>query len=415
MILAAPSASQFVFNPPVPPETLFDELPLGTISAPTVRDDQLELYYSTFGDIWRATRSSIFDPYEPPARVPALSTSQRAEESPFLSPDGLRIYFSRRLLPGSNRSEVMCVSRPTLAAPFGAPVSLGPDGNRPFEGKLGSLSADELTVYLEVIRNNKGLTDQTDIAFSTRGSMGDRFGPWTFIPSVNTSDLENRPALSRDGFNLFFSRVFPGASGVIFSAGRDTLEDPFQTPVGVQGVNIGGNSARDPFLIASGARLYFVQNDHLVYSDRVLTGEYALEPVTALRGQDFQIPIYVNTTEQDIRIFNFTFLALSSNAFTFIEAVPNERLGVRSFSVTTPIPAFIRIDYESETPLKGIGENEEVVRFRFHALESATLGTRQYNFSGPGSLNGVSQPGTPSSQIHLQDPAAPTRGLLRLR
>ena len=410
-----PAGAQFVFGPPVDPSELFEELPLGAVSAPTVRDDQLELFYSTFGDIWRATRTTTANKFSDPRRVTSISTVEYVEESPFLSADGLRVYFARRLAQGSNRSEVMCASRPNLNAPFGVPVALGPDGTNRFVGKLGSLSVDELVVYLEVIRDPKGLSNQTDIAFSTRASAGDRFDGWTYIDSVNTSGQESRPTLSRDGFNLFFSRASQGAPGIIFSSGRDSLEEPFQAPHGVQGVNVSGTSAQDPFLLSNGARLYFVQDDLLVYSNRVLSGAYALEPVTALRGQDFQIPIYVHTSEQDIRVFTFTFFMLNPNAFTFLGVVPNERLGVRSFSATFPIPALLRIDYESATPLKGTGENEEVARLKFHALETATLGTRQYSLSGQGSLNGVSVPGTPSSQIQTQDPTVPARGLLRLR
>jgi len=73
-------------------------IPGGT---PWVMADNLELYFVAdrpgglgYFDIWVAKRSSVSEPWGPPANLGAPVTSQYNEAWPSLSADGLTLYFS---------------------------------------------------------------------------------------------------------------------------------------------------------------------------------------------------------------------------------------------------------------------------------------------------------------------------------
>jgi hypothetical protein len=162
-------------------------------STEAVDDNQLE------AELEQATAKS--------SKTKAINKKGVTEAYPFLSADGLRLYFT------SNREgdhgRLFLSSRSSSDAAFGTPHVLSANLPNPFY--CGTLTADERTLYL---------AKDGDIYVSKRARMSDEFGPpvevkglvegWKFAPGISpdgnelvvTTTLEGSP----DEVNVLFRK-----------------------------------------------------------------------------------------------------------------------------------------------------------------------------------------------------------------
>jgi hypothetical protein len=142
----------------------------GVEGAPRLSADGLELYFTDYNraggygidDIWVTRRATKNDPWEQPINLGAVVNSSSSEDHPFLSEDGLALFFSEDrghpLRPGGFGNGDMWVTiRSSNSEPWGTPVNLG--------------------------------------------------------PIVNSTSLDGAPVISPDGFTLYFSSERPGGFG----------------------------------------------------------------------------------------------------------------------------------------------------------------------------------------------------------
>ena len=80
------------------------------VSNPVVSEDELELFYSENGDIFRATRRLASDPFATPVRSGALSSSGFDAPS-WLSPDGCTMYLTSDRAGGAGSLDLWVASR----------------------------------------------------------------------------------------------------------------------------------------------------------------------------------------------------------------------------------------------------------------------------------------------------------------
>jgi hypothetical protein len=414
LLSISPVWGQFVFSAPHDTEDTLLSPPVGDILSPTVRFDDREVFFESIGVIYRATRPINNQPFMNTAPVPELVASGFINERPFLSEDGLRLYFTRKATSASTVRTLYCASRPTINSNFNQLVNLGPQGSSPFRGRIGSLTGDELKVYLEVPPPGKGISEETNIMVATRDSIGEPFGQWTLVPGINTDVLETDPQVTSDDRTIFFTRISFGLPGAIYSTSRDSLEEPFPTPVLVQGVNQGNATNRGPFVLPSGGRMYFARDGDLVYSDRILEGTYVLQPATAWIGQEFLLPVKMDTMEQDARNFEFS-VFFNPNRLRYLGVETTDRLGVSTLNAALQTPAILTVQYQSQVPLKGENEPEEVIAIRFAVRKTVTPRFETVAFAGQAFLNGASIDDLPSTQVQIvQPPARAPSGLIIL-
>ena len=115
----------------------------GSDSAPRLSTDGLELYYGSsqsggYGahDIWVCRRTTTDDPWEPPVNLGAMVNSSADEFFPFVSTDGVMLFFSgnrgQPLRPGGfGGADMWVTTRASVSEPWGTPVNLGPIVNSP--------------------------------------------------------------------------------------------------------------------------------------------------------------------------------------------------------------------------------------------------------------------------------------------
>ena len=140
---------------------------------------------------------------------------------------------------------------------FGTPVNLGPNVNSPINEACPFLSADGLTLYFY-----SGATSgrDGDIWISTRASRDAPWGPKVNLgPPVNTVSIEVFPVLLDGGLTLYFASNRPGGYGWLdmYMTTRPTLLDPWSEPVNLGSI-INDLGAQDGHTFtADGLTMYF--------------------------------------------------------------------------------------------------------------------------------------------------------------
>lgn len=156
-------------------------------------------------DIFLASRASVGLPFG--TFTNALLTSVNSsdqEHDPFLSSDGLRLYFA----PSTNGQHIEVATRATVASAFGAPTILI-DGDQTDADP--TLSPDERVI---VFASRRTGSDGADLWFATRATPADAFGTAVKLASaVNSANDDGDPALSADGCTLYFSSNRAGGLG----------------------------------------------------------------------------------------------------------------------------------------------------------------------------------------------------------
>jgi hypothetical protein len=109
-----------------------------------------------------------------------------------------------------------------------APVNLGPTINSPFVDNLAELSKDELSLYFT--SNRPGGSGMLDLWVSRRAGIDESWGaPVNLGPTVNSSENDAGPNMSRDGHYLFITSARPGGFGLndIWVFWRADVHDDF--------------------------------------------------------------------------------------------------------------------------------------------------------------------------------------------
>ena len=191
-----------------------------------------------------------------PSELMALTTTGQ-ERDPWISADGLTLYFSRDP-QGSVKSDVVRASRSSTTQPFGnvvVPANLNTNANE----TRASLTADDRTLVLSSDRDG-----QSDIYLATRNPSEIEFpSPTTdFTANVNMpAALHLDPFLNADGTRLYLAPFSPpGQSQRIVVATRTSGNPQFSTPVAVAGIASPGANDADPAVTADERIIVFSSN-----------------------------------------------------------------------------------------------------------------------------------------------------------
>ncbi|MHC4173218.1 MAG: M56 family metallopeptidase [Planctomycetota bacterium] len=136
--------------------------PAGEI-CPSISGDGLELYFSEFhvarpggyggADVWVTKRPTKDDPWGPPENLGDTVNGGDDDGLPFISADGLKLYFSSTRAGGYGGADTWVTTRATKDADWGPPVNLGPTVNSPADEVYPSLSANGSTLYFNSDRS----------------------------------------------------------------------------------------------------------------------------------------------------------------------------------------------------------------------------------------------------------------------
>jgi Tol biopolymer transport system component len=260
---AAPCAAFGAFGEP----ELITGLGLAQTLGPVFSADGLTLFFSTLGDgtegadedIFSARREQAGAEFGPAALVPNLDAGGSEEGTPFLSFDGLSLYFfSTRPGPGAQGDrDIWLAQRPTLDAAFGEPVVL-PGVNGPEIEHLPRLSRDELSILFVSSRDSPN--EATNLWVAQRESRSAEFAAPVEVPGINGNSRDEGFSLSPDGLTLFFSSNRLGLEQMdLFVATRPDAAASFSEPEPLDQLNSDVDDL-DPQLSPDGLELFFASS-----------------------------------------------------------------------------------------------------------------------------------------------------------
>ena len=221
--------------------------------APSISPDGRELYFSSWrGDrpeIWRSERSEVGEDFGTPARVFAVLPAGDEDGTPRLSQDG-KLLLGTGMRDGALH-ELWMASRSDLDADFEAPMFIENVGSGVWEGSPW-LSPDGKRLYFASRRGG-----DYDIYLATRDDPEGEFGDPDPVPSLNTDAGETAIALTEDELEAFVSSDRPGGQGYdLYGFRRSSRDEPFGVAQPIDLLN----TAQDdlyPFTSLDGTSLYF--------------------------------------------------------------------------------------------------------------------------------------------------------------
>jgi len=178
-------------------------------SGPSISADGLTLYFHSnrtggYGswDIYMTTRATKNDPWGPPVNLGAKVNSSSADVGPWISPDGLELYFHSWRPGGYGGADLWAVERATADEPWGPVVNLGPPLNSASDDGWPCVSPDGLVLLFCTYR--AGGYGEEDIWMARRTNSAPWQTPANLGPKVNAFTYNDLSRISPDGRTLYF-------------------------------------------------------------------------------------------------------------------------------------------------------------------------------------------------------------------
>jgi len=265
--LPATAYSQFTeWSPPTnvgpPVNTTVAEL------APFISKDGLTLYFGRGAlanalDIWVSQRASIDAPWETPQNLGPTVNTVGIDNGPALSPDEHSLYFNSNRSGGSGGNDLYVTRRHDKRNPlgWGTPANLGGSVNSSVEDTSPTFFEDEATgvttMYFDSNRPGQG---DFDIYASTILPDG-TFTPAVPVDELSSSFSDRGPVVRRDGLEMYLQSNRPGPGRVadidLMVSTRATTSDPWSTPVYLGSIVNTRFIDAAPALSFDGTALYF--------------------------------------------------------------------------------------------------------------------------------------------------------------
>lgn len=233
--------------------TEYEEMP------PFLSFDGLSLYFSRvrtdtfyYARLFEATREVPYGPFTSIYEV--LSPSYQHVFAPWVSPDNLRMYyFAQKESPILWQLKVSGRASVNDPWPLGADIS---EINQLGRVHAPTLTADELIIFFDspYIPGEGGY----DLWMASRPDRNSPFGAVTNLAEINTADSEGGPYVTPDGLTLLFHSDRNG-SFQIFRATRQSLTEPFGNVEHLSLFDTPQGLSCHPSMSSDGSALYFVK------------------------------------------------------------------------------------------------------------------------------------------------------------
>jgi hypothetical protein len=249
----------------------FDQgTPIATVNTtsferdPFVSADEKTLWFSNGGatsqgggDIFVATRPNLAAPFSAPVRDDAFSTSNGVESKMAMTTAQTFVVFASNMPGGAGNSDIYERSRPTTSAAWGQISRIHVMGLETSASELDPfVSPDGMHIYWAPTSPSP-----QHLMVAKRTSLTESFTSAAALGELNTSASECDPMVFADDRVIVFSsdRASQNASGNIWYATRQSVDDPFGEPVELPGVSSDLDDA-DAHVSADGCRIYFARN-----------------------------------------------------------------------------------------------------------------------------------------------------------
>src|SRR5690349_14493816 len=239
---------------------------------PFISRDGLSLYFTCFScpgniggsDIWVSQRASANDPWGTPQNLGLNINTSASESGPALSSDGHRLYFVSNRPGGFGGNDIYVSRRQNKRDDFAwqPPVNLGSGVNTLADEQGPEYFEDDKTgiITLYFGSNRPGGLGGTDIYASTLNENGDEeaFGPAVLVAELSSPFNDQGPSIRRDGLEMFLASDRPTLGNVdLWVSTRANTSDPWSTPVNLGPTVNSVFADAGPALSFDGTELYF--------------------------------------------------------------------------------------------------------------------------------------------------------------
>ena len=248
--------------------------------SPFLTFDGLTLYFarvrsatSYYGKICTAARNSLSEPFTSIQILDCpLNDSPGHQLCPWVSCDNLRLYYHNET---SGIFHLMYSERASIEEPWPAGKSLEQLnllGNRL---QAPSLTQDELIIFFDAsdISGGKG---SYDIWMATRPDQHSSFTSYRNLSEINTSSSEGSPFISANGLELYFSSNRNGKSQ-LFKATRNSLYEAFGNIRTLSQFDIEGKSVSGACISYNGQEMFFMRAKESDRSTRDIYTTYSTD------------------------------------------------------------------------------------------------------------------------------------------
>lgn len=167
--------------------------------------------------------------WSPPV-LETLLNSTASESGPSLSLDGLTLHFSSSV---SGNWEIYMCTRAGLGQPWSAPSLVAGPSDPTYVDDQPFMTADGLELWFGST-NRAGGAGGSDILVCKRPNQLAPWGVPSFVAELNSSGSESSPSLTGDGLEIYFLSSGWGApsapNNAVFHAVRSSVSQPFGTP-----------------------------------------------------------------------------------------------------------------------------------------------------------------------------------------
>jgi len=248
--------------------------PQGADLNPFISRDGLSLYFASdrpggFGgfDIWVSQRPSVNDSWGEPQNLGPNVNTASVENSPALSPDGRRLYFQSDRPGGFGDLDLYVSERRRKGDDLAwqAATNLGSNVNTSFNENGASLFEDDETGTTTLYFNsNRPGVGGSDVYASTLNDDEEEetFEPAVLVPELSTLDNDGSPVFRRDGLEVIQSANRPGSIGGsdLWVRTRANTSDPWSPLVNLGPIVNTQFQENRPALSSKGTELYFGSN-----------------------------------------------------------------------------------------------------------------------------------------------------------
>jgi Tol biopolymer transport system component len=227
--------------------------------------DLLELYFNVAStDIYRATRASTADAWNPPGAIVAELDVTQSQSTPEPSADGLTMYFAAARTGTVGVADLWMTTRAARTDMWGAPVHVIELSSIHSEHP-GNMTEDGLTIVFD---SHRIADTDDDIFIATRATTSDMWGTPVAIAAVNETGFNDEsPMLTPDGLELYFDSNRTGKNQ-IFVSRRASLNDELGPPEIIDYLVTNGGNQSDPWVSPDGHDLVFASGGAMWHSTR---------------------------------------------------------------------------------------------------------------------------------------------------
>jgi hypothetical protein len=240
--------------------------------------DELTMYFTSDrpggiggDDLWVATRESVDAQWGEPQNMGATINTPFADSLAFLSPNEHVMYFHSTRPGGCGLGDIWMTRRRNKHSDWRKPTNLGCVVNTPAVETAPAFFEDPETdqAWLFYGSNRAGGIGDYDVYASPLGDDGS-VGRGVLVREFSSPRRDTRIFIRKNGLEAFITSDRSDGQGLIdiWTSMRDTLSDPWPTPVDLPSPVNSASDDGSPWLSRDGTRLYFFSTRDGGYGQR---------------------------------------------------------------------------------------------------------------------------------------------------